>query len=121
MKRRVGNAVVLRIQACAEVLAYVVLKGSVAVDGVSLTVSAVSNSNGVQEGHFEVSLIPHTLANTNLSEKRVFDPVNLETDIIGKYVERFMRVREKRETAGQSGQDVSSGLTLDVLRDGGFL
>ncbi len=63
---------------------YVVEKGSVAVDGISLTV------NGVSDGGFSVALIPHTIDHTALSRKRVGDPVNVEVDVIGKYVERLL-------------------------------
>jgi riboflavin synthase len=59
-------------------------KGSIAVDGVSLTVVAV------HEGHFDLTLIPHSLASTNLQGKRVGDRVNIETDLLGKYVERLL-------------------------------
>jgi riboflavin synthase len=75
---------VLRVSLPADLTRYVVLKGSIAVDGVSLTVSAVDDMA------FEVSLIPSTLALTTLGRKSVGDDVNLEVDVLAKYVERLM-------------------------------
>ena len=79
------NAVWYTVSAGPELLRYIVEKGSVAIDGISLTVAAV------ETGSFSVSLIPHTAACTTLGEKRAGDAVNLETDIIGKYVEKLLR------------------------------
>jgi riboflavin synthase len=72
------------VEAPPEVLRYVVEKGSITIDGISLTVAAVA------EGGFSVSIIPHTAAQTVLGERREGDLVNLETDIIGKYVEKLL-------------------------------
>ncbi len=80
----VGADRLLEIAAPRELLRYVVLKGSVAVDGISLTVAAVGKKS------FSVWIIPHTLSVTALSERKLGDSVNLETDLLGKYVERFM-------------------------------
>jgi riboflavin synthase len=77
---------VVRVGLPADLARYVVEKGSITVDGVSLTVSAVGTD------FFEVSLIPTTLALTTLGTKQVGDPVNLEVDIIAKYVERLLQV-----------------------------
>ncbi|HET7768670.1 MAG TPA: riboflavin synthase [Chloroflexota bacterium] len=77
----------VRIGAPPAVLRYVVEKGSVAVDGVSLT---VTDANGVYGEGFGVALIPHTLSVTTLGIKRVGDSVNLEADLIAKYVERLL-------------------------------
>lgn len=85
--RRDDRAVWYTVQAGAEILRYVVEKGSVAVDGISLTVAMVSETD------FSVSAIPHTLRETVLQEKKEGDAVNLETDIIGKYVERLLDFR----------------------------
>ena len=103
--RQDDNAVWYTISAPAGILRYIVEKGSVAIDGVSLTVAAVG------EGWFSVSLIPHTAAVTILGEKRPGDRVNLENDLIGKYVEKLMRPRP--ETAG-------GGLTMEFLAENGF-
>lgn len=102
------TAVWYRIGANQSVLRYVVEKGSVAVDGISLTVAAVTETD------FSVSLIPHTARMTILGEKKAGDPVNLETDIVGKYVEKLMK---PADTGGQKGQ---SGITREFLEKYGF-
>jgi riboflavin synthase len=79
-----GNAVVVSVRAAAEILKYVVMKGSVALDGTSLTVCKLHGNE------FSVSLIPETRRRTVLGVKRVGDSVNVECDILGKYVERFL-------------------------------
>jgi riboflavin synthase len=80
---------VVRIALPADLARYVVEKGSIAVDGVSLTVSAVSPAD-IPEPWFEVSLIPTTLRETTLGSRAPGDPVNLEVDVIAKYVERLL-------------------------------
>jgi riboflavin synthase len=80
---------VVRIALPAELARYVVEKGSIAVDGVSLTVSALSPAD-LPEPWFEVSLIPTTLRDTTLGARAPGDPVNLEVDVIAKYVERLL-------------------------------
>jgi riboflavin synthase len=82
--KKVGNALALRIAAPDEIARYLFKKGSIGVDGVSLTV------NDVDGASFEVLLIPHTLAVTLLGELRPGDPVNLEADMIAKQVARFI-------------------------------
>jgi riboflavin synthase len=81
---RSGRDHVLDVSAPPEIMRYIVVKGSVAVDGISLTVAAAR-----KEG-FRTWIIPHTLAVTALRERQTGDAVNLETDILGKYVERFV-------------------------------
>jgi riboflavin synthase len=78
------DGVRMRIEPPAELLRYLVEKGSITVDGVSLTVAAVD------DGGFEVALIPHTLEATTLSDRAPGDPVNLEADVLAKYVERLL-------------------------------
>lgn len=78
------NAVWYTVKTGSHILRYIIEKGSVAVDGVSLTVAKVHNDG------FSVSIIPHTAAQTILSEKRIGDIVNLENDCIAKYVERLL-------------------------------
>jgi riboflavin synthase len=78
---------VLDIAAPPEVMRYLIFKGSVAVDGISLTVAAV------QKKSFRIWIIPHTFAVTALRERQVGDAVNLEADLLGKYVEKFMAAR----------------------------
>ncbi|MBP2653045.1 MAG: ribE [Firmicutes bacterium] len=101
-------AVVVKIEARPEVMRYIVKKGSVAIDGISLTVVELGDS------WFTVSLIPHTAAATTLGIKGVRDKVNLETDIIGKYIEKFMRLGPVEQ------QQVKSGLTAEFLLENGF-
>ncbi len=99
---REGETTIIRIEASPEVMHYVVEKGFIAVDGVSLTVVARN------AGSFEISIVDYTLKNTNLGSRQVGDLVNLEVDIIAKYVEQFSQSRD-------------SGITLDLLREQGFI
>jgi riboflavin synthase len=90
-RRPAPGSEVVRISVPPQLARYVVEKGSVAVDGVSLTVSALGTGADEQPAWFEVSLIPETLARTTLGAKQPGDPVNLEVDVIAKYVERLLR------------------------------
>ncbi len=106
-----GNAILLTVRARDDLLRYIVEKGSVALDGISLTVARA----GAAE--FTVSLIPHTREITNLREKRIGSRLNIETDILGKYVEKlFPGGRAPGDTAPRS----AGGLTLGFLREQGF-
>jgi len=87
---RTGKDHVLDIEAPREVRKYVVFKGSVAVDGISLTVAGVTRKG------FRIWIIPHTFEVTALHERRVGDQVNLEADLLGKYVEQFLAARQTR-------------------------
>lgn len=89
--RAEGNAIWYTIAAEKELLLYIVEKGSVALDGISLTVADVS-----AEG-FKVSVIPHTRQETTLSQKKIGDVLNIECDIVGKYVERFVAGANKEK------------------------
>lgn len=80
------------ITAKQELLKYVVLKGSIAIDGISLTVQGIENKG------FLVSIIPTTSKDTTLESKKLGDIVNIETDILGKYIEKFLSQRENHET-----------------------
>jgi riboflavin synthase len=82
--KRAGKDHVLDIAAPAEVMRYLVFKGSIAVDGISLTVA------GVQKKSFRIWIIPHTYEVTALHERKVGDAVNLEADLLGKYAEKFL-------------------------------
>ena len=84
---RTGQDHVLDIAAPPAVMRYIVFKGSVAVDGISLTVA------GVQKNSFRIWIIPHTYKITALRERKVGDPVNLETDLLGKYAGKFLAAR----------------------------
>ncbi len=101
--RNEGNAVWVRVRAKEEILELIVEKGSITIDGISLTVAALGTD------HFEVSIIPHTGQQTTLLKKKPGDKVNLENDIIGKYVRRLM--------GKDSGK---SGITEDFLAEHGF-
>jgi riboflavin synthase len=85
-----GTDHVLDIAAPAEVMRYLIFKGSIAVDGISLTVAAV------QKKTFRIWIIPHTFAVTTLRERKVGDAVNLEADLLGKYAEKFMAAKRSR-------------------------
>lgn len=102
---RDDTAVWYTVQAGPDILRYVVEKGSITVDGISLTVAKVTDRD------FSISAIPHTVARTVLQERKAGDPVNLETDIIGKYVEKLLQP----QTAKQQ-----SKLTMEFLSQHGF-
>ena len=103
-----GNAVLVTISAAPELLRYVVEKGSIAIDGISLTVAKV------EEEGFQVSVIPHTGEETTLLEKVPGDSVNLENDVIGKYVERLLGLGKSEE------EKKESGITMEFLEEFGF-
>jgi riboflavin synthase len=86
-----GEAEIWAFRAPESVLRYVVEKGSICVDGISLTVVSV------RDGSFTVSILPQTRANTNLAELAMGDTVNLEADVIAKYVERLLEPRQARD------------------------
>lgn len=104
--RKDDNAVWYTISASQELLRCIVEKGSVAIDGISLTVAKVG------ESWFSISAIPHTVAVTILREKGPGDTVNLENDVIGKYVEKLLRP--------QPQPTAKSSLTLEFLAQNGF-
>jgi len=104
-----GGSWTIRFAFPPELARYLVFKGSISVEGISLTVAVLS------EEHFEIAVIPKTWAATNLSHLRPGDAVNLEVDIIAKYVERILTVG-----AQQTGATQSSGLTLEKLADLGY-
>ncbi len=102
-QKREDNAVWVKIKTPAPLLRYIVEKGSIAIDGVSLTVAAVTDTD------FSVSIIPHTGAQTILLGKKPGDPVNLECDVIGKYVEKLTAPHK------------TSGISTNFLAENGFL
>ena len=106
-----GNAILLTVRASDSVLRYIVEKGSVALDGISLTVARVGAAD------FTVSLIPHTREITNLREKSVGSRLNIEPDILGKYVEKLFPGGCALGSAAPKGKD---GITMDFLRQQGF-
>ena len=101
---REGNSLLLSVKADPGIMRYVVTKGSIAIDGISLTVAAVSQSG------FTVSVIPHTAESTVIRYMKRGDAVNIETDIIGKYAEKFLLA-----PAGKTG-----GITMEMLTEHGF-
>lgn len=100
------NAVWVTITARPDILKYMIQKGSVAIDGVSLTVAYID------ELVFKVSVIPHTRNLTTLLKKKTGDPVNLECDMIGKYIEKLLFFKETQK---------SGGISTDFLVQNGFL
>ena len=105
-RRREDNAILITITPEPELMKYIIAEGSIAVDGISLTVAKLNQDS------FTVSIIPHTNEVTTLSHKKVGNIVNLETDMIGKYVERMMEFEDE-----QGNTDVD----MKKLRDNGFL
>ncbi|WP_240632634.1 riboflavin synthase [Veillonella sp. CHU110] len=107
-KDHVGNSIVFRITTSSDILHYIIYKGSITVDGASLTVSKVG------QGWFEISIIPHTIGNTILQYASIGTTVNLETDIFGRYIEHFMKDSSQESTT-------PSKVTMDTLLRNGFL
>ncbi len=106
--RKDDNAVWFTVKTSPEVLHYIVEKGSITIDGISLTVAAVGRDS------FQVSTIPHTLAVTTLGLRREGDIVNLENDIVGKYIEKFVRA------PAPAPDSAGGGLTKEFLSKYGF-
>lgn len=102
-----GIAVVYTISAAPDVLKYIIYKGSVTVDGISLTVCYADDSK------FSVSTIPHTRRGTTLPLKKIGDTVNLETDVIAGYIEKFLGI--------SSPDKKESNIDMDFLKKCGFL
>jgi riboflavin synthase len=107
-----SNAIILRFRVPSELTRYMIEKGSVAVDGVSLTINARDNQG------FEVSIIPLTAKLTTVGLKKIGESVNIETDMIGKYVERFVVERPERQEGANAER---SGIDIDFLTRTGFL
>ncbi len=99
-----GIAVWYTIKTEDRIMRYIIEKGSVAVDGISLTVADVRTDS------FRISVIPHTLSQTTLSSKRPGDPVNLENDCVGKYIEHLIKSRDRKE----------NGITAEFLTKYGY-
>ena len=110
-KVKEDNAVWVKINASQDILKYIVLKGSVAIDGTSLTVA------GLDDSTFSVSVIPHTASETILLQKSTGDIVNLENDIIGKYIERLLSFQNNNDYRDTGS---SPALTVDFLLENGF-
>ena len=104
---REGNATWVFIKAPDEILRLIVEKGSICLDGISLTVAKLG------ERDFAISIIPHTAGHTTLLDKKVGDVINIENDIVGKYVQRLMGFKP-------AGPEHRSSITEDFLRENGF-
>ena len=97
--REEGNAILMTVAAAPEILRGIVEKGSVALDGISLTVAAVGAAD------FTVSLIPHTRTVTNLGAKRAGSSLNIETDILGKYAVKLLGATDHADKSGRVTQE----------------
>ncbi len=108
--QKLSNAVILKVGVSSALAGEMIEKGSVAVDGISLTI------NKVMDNAFELSIIPHTAQITTIASMKVGTLVNIETDMLGKYVKRFLHagvVSGKRTVGG--------GLSMDLLARNGFI
>ena len=103
------NAVRVTLTSVPKVMKYIVSEGSVALDGVSLTVAHLGDND------FTVSLIPHTAQVTTLLDKKVGDKLNIENDVVGKYVERLLSFSDKDKAV-----EKNSAISLKFLRENGF-
>lgn len=109
LMQREDIAVVLTIRPQKDILKYMIYKGSVAIDGISLTVSYVDDEV------FKVSIIPHTGDETILLSKKIGENVNIECDLVGKYIERLLGFKSKEDGVKKTS------LTEDFLKQNGFL
>jgi riboflavin synthase len=105
------NAVWYKVEASPNVMRYIIEKGSITIDGISLTVAKVEKNN------FSVSIIPHTLRETTLASRSIGSIVNLENDIVGKYIEKFMKNPQSQLNVKPKKE---STLTLEMLAKAGF-
>lgn len=108
-RENIGRAIEFWLEAPAKLAKYLAEKGSVTVDGISLTINAVDGSR------FKLTIVPHTALETTIDDYHVGTQVNIEVDLIARYLERLMM----GESAAQSTQ--ASGLTLEKLADFGFI
>lgn len=112
---REDTAVWVTIRTTSKLLKYIIEKGSIAIDGVSLTVAYVDNRC------FKVSLIPHTAANTTLLSKKAGDMVNLENDIVGKYIDRLLHFDVQEDVNEDDKETVQKEISVDFLAEHGFM
>jgi riboflavin synthase len=104
--KKEDNSLWITIRANESVLKYIIFKGSVSIDGISLTVAKVYNKR------FKVSIIPHTAQETTLLSKKIGEEVNIECDLIGKYIEKFI--------SNDANTKQQSNIDMDFLRKNGF-
>ncbi len=109
--KREDNAVWVTIEAERKILKYIIEKGSIAIDGISLTVAYVDDKS------FKVSIIPHTAGETTLLTKKPGDRVNLENDVVGKYVEKLLAFSDDKTEKKES----NSGINANFLMEHGFM
>jgi len=102
--KNLGNSTIFEIQAPKNIMKYLIYKGSVTINGISLTICEISANS------FKVSIIPHTLTNTTFNELKMHSEVNIEPDMIAKYIEK-LTIRE---------DNIDSKITLDFLKENGF-
>jgi len=111
-----SNAIIYDIQVPENLADEMIEKGSVAIDGISLTI------NQCWENGFSVSIIPHTAKITTIGFKHVGDPVNIETDMLGKYVKKFLSgQRKSANSADEAGADDGLDISMSFLARNGFL
>ena len=110
-KQNIGNAIIVTIGIPESISRYMIKKGSVAVDGISLTINNCSRDS------FDVSIIPHTAKLTTISFNKIGDLVNIETDMIGKYVERFVTNKQYSDREKETGKSID----MQFLAKTGFL
>jgi riboflavin synthase len=108
-RQAAGNAVIVTVAVAEALIRYMIVKGSVAVDGVSLTI------NHLEAGRFSVSMIPHTAALTTIGFKQTGERVNIEVDMIGKYVEKFLSAQQGRPAVP------ASGVSMELLAKKGYI
>lgn len=110
-RKRVGNSIVVSINAAESITRYMIEKGSVAVDGISLTI------NHARRDGFDVSIIPHTAKMTTIDLYQIGSLVNIEADMIGKYVERFVLEMKSTHKKNKTGKSID----MQLLAKSGFL
>lgn len=103
------NAVWFTIKISQKIRKYCIEKGSIALDGISLTIAKLTNDT------VSVSMIPHTIKNTNFGYKKPGDRINLENDMVGKYIDQLIHLKQEDEDEQTSGT-----LTMEMLRNAGF-
>jgi len=111
LKQNIGNAIIVSYKVPELISHYMIQKGSVAVDGISLTINHCGHDS------FDVSIIPHTAKLTTIGFKKTGDLVNIETDMIGKYVERFVGVKRHDEKT----KGAKSSIDMEFLTKTGFV
>lgn len=110
---RKSNALILRIDVPPKIAGDMIEKGSVAVEGISLTINHCTDTD------FEVSIIPHTADMTTIGQKKVGDEVNIETDMIGKYIKKI--ILQKSSSKNDALPEDKKGISMDLLARNGFL